>query len=279
MNNYKIITFVCAFILGIILSVGKEIWDYRKNKKQTVSSVVGWAIVSFVFSVLLGVCSTVAIDFFVAEQTQDDIEQVDSSEITSSFSSVSSTLSSGIVDGSSIDNNQINSSDTSSQLSEPDSSHENATEEVRFGTAFISPLNDSVVNNYNLYQWGEDDTDLAGNTYEHAVKIAMSNTIDAIFRDSNSISELGCELHLPYGGKAQGKLSGKVVVAAESAGNGSSADITITADGREIDKFSIDSASVEGVPYSLDLTGVQDVVFTIEATAVGTGFVLGVTID
>lgn len=279
MNNYKILTFICAFIFGIILSVGKEIWDYRKNKKLTIPSVVGWAIVSFVFSVLLGVCSTIAIDFFVTEQAQDDIEQVNSTENTSSLSSVSSALSSDMVDRSSIENNQNNGSDTSSLLSEPDTSRDNATEEVRFGTAFLSPLNDNVVNNYNLYRWSEDDTDLAGNTYEHAVKIAMSNTIDALFRDSNSISELGCELHLPYGGKAQGMLSGKVVVAAESAGNGSYADITITADDREIDKFSIDSASVEGVPYSLDLTDVQDVVFTIEATAVGTGFVLGVTID
>lgn len=150
---------------------------------------------------------------------------------------------------------------------------------IEVGTPFVVsvPEQDAVTNAY-LTRWDEElDRDIVGNTYSTAMKLKVSNFINAIGGGSSNIT---ADVHIPLGAKINETWKISFVVAAEMVGNGSSANITIMSGKEEIyPSFTISSSTTEQLIYEVDLTGINDLVIRFDCNAVGEGVCVGIVLE
>lgn len=154
---------------------------------------------------------------------------------------------------------------------------EEAQEEM--GKLFVEVTPQDQITSADLCTWDEEnDRDIIGNTYPTTVKLTVSNMIDAMCGYGQS--EISADVHFPFGEKGSGVWDFSFVAAQEMVGNGSSAQITILADGQELyPTFSLTSTTTEDLTYSVALDGVRDLVLRFECIAVGNGFCAGIVLD
>ncbi len=150
---------------------------------------------------------------------------------------------------------------------------------IEVGTPFVVsvPEQDAVTNAY-LTRWDEEvDRDIVGNTYSTAMKLKVSNFINAIGGGSSNIT---ADVHIPLGAKINETWKITFVVAAEMVGNGSSANITIMSGEEEIyPSFIISSSTTEQLIYEVDLTGINDLVIRFDCNAIGEGVCVGIVLE
>lgn len=150
---------------------------------------------------------------------------------------------------------------------------------VSLGTPFVvSNPKQSTVTNVNLSRWDEEnDRDIIGNTYASAMKLSVSNFINAIGGGSSHII---ADVHIPLGGKVQETWIVSFVVAKDMVGNGSSADVTILSEEEPIfETFTIDSVTTDELIYEIDLTDIRDLIISFDCNSVDSGFCVGIILE
>lgn len=167
----------------------------------------------------------------------------------------------------------------SNPISSNEENGDSSKEQVDIGTPFVEVTPKSQINIANLYAWDkENDRDIIGNTYPTAIKLTISNMVDALFGDSES--NISADVHFPFGEKVTGVWRFSFVAAQEMVGNGSSAEITILADGKELyPAFTLISSTTEDLTYEITLDGIRDLVLYFECKSVGSGFSAGIVLD
>lgn len=161
----------------------------------------------------------------------------------------------------------------------PEKNEDSEEDSVKVGTPFVEATPRNQITSAYLSTWDiENDHDIIGNTYPAAIKLTVSNMIDSIFGYGES--EISADVHFPFGEKISEVWNFSFVVTQEMVGNGSSAKITILADGIELyPTFSLSSTTTEDLTYSIPLDGIRDLVLHFECTAVGNGFYAGIVLD
>ena len=168
---------------------------------------------------------------------------------------------------------------TITQTPVPTLDSEETNNSVSLGTPFVvSNPKQSAVINANLSRWDEEkDRDIIGNTYDSAMKLSVSNFINAIGGGSSHII---ADVHIPLGGKVQETWIVSFVVAKDMVGNGSSADVTILSEDEPIfETFTIDSVTTDELIYEINLTDIRDLVISFDCNSVDSGFCVGIILE
>lgn len=175
------------------------------------------------------------------------------------------------------DENQSPASPSDESLDNHINDEEQENSEI--GKPFVEVSPQNQITNANLYAWNENnDRDIIGNTYPAAMKLCVSNMIDAMF--GNGQSDIVADVHIPFGAKADEIWRFSFVAAQDMVGNGSSASVTIYADEVELyPAFTLTSSTTEDLTYEINLTGIRDLVFHFECISVGSGFCAGIVLD
>ena len=153
-------------------------------------------------------------------------------------------------------------------------------EHVEIGMPFVESLSDNQSTGVSLNNWDEEnDRDIVGNTYhDYAVKFLASDMLNSILGQGES--DFNANVHIPFGGKAVGTWYLRVFAAKDMAGNGSSAEVTILADDKEIySAFSLTSSTTDELRFPIELDDVRDVILHFKGKAIGTGYCAGIVIE
>lgn len=152
------------------------------------------------------------------------------------------------------------------------------SDSVEVGTPFVTVSPQDQITNAYLAVWDEEnDRDIIGNTYSTAMKLSVSNLIDAI---GGGTSDIVAEVHIPLGGKGTGTWIVSFVVAADMVGNGSSADVTILSGDDELyPSFTLDSTTTDEISYEVELADIRDLIFRFDCTSVNSGFCAGIVLE
>lgn len=138
-----------------------------------------------------------------------------------------------------------------------------------------TPKSDVVIQ-ANLTDWNSSDRDIFNNNYSNstAFKLSVYNTILSMGSGSDDIT---AEVHIPYGEHFDSILQIDFVTMQDMVGNGSYADVTISADGNILyPTFKITSETTDELSYQVDLNGVRDLVIQFSCHVIGNGFQEGI---
>ena len=181
---------------------------------------------------------------------------------------------------------QSNHPDTSLQPSEDSISDSfeqesaSSTKPMEIGMPFVEELPDNHTESVSLGNWDEEkDRDIVGNTYSNnTFKFYAVDILNSIV--GSGTSSFNANVHIPFGGKGSGTCYLCVFAVKDMVGNGSAADVTIFADGEEIQPtFSLTSTTTDELRFPIELDGVRDVVLHFEGRAVGAGYCAGFTVE
>lgn len=150
------------------------------------------------------------------------------------------------------------------------------TVDVRAVPFVTSTPKSDVVIQANLTDWNSSDRDIFNNNYSNstAFKLSVYNTILSMGSGSDDIT---AEVHIPYGEHFDSILKIDFVTMQDMVGNGSYADVTISADGNILyPAFKITSETTDELSYQVDLNGVRDLVIQFSCHVIGNGFQEGI---
>ena len=257
--------------------------DKKWYKKIKIGAMVG--VIAGVFSILgIRFFDDVAlVDLFSSNTTSEDIlsEEVQKDNVeedTQELDDISelATDSTWTDESDLVENVNVEEDSFITEDSDIDSEESSI---IEVGTPFVVsvPEQDAVTNAY-LTRWDEEvDRDIVGNTYSTAMKLKVSNFINAIGGGSSNIT---ADVHIPLGAKINETWKITFVVASEMVGNGSSANITIMSGEEELyPSFTISSSTTEQLIYEVDLTGINDLVIRFDCNAVGEGVCVGIVLE
>ena len=259
---------ILSTILAAI-SLYQFILELLKNKFSLKNFII--------FFILLIFCFVVYINSYVTDESKSESDDIGSSLVTQDPSQLFDNSSDNL--GTSADAS-VSESEGNPTFSSSNEGNDDALEEsVDIGKPFVEVTPKSQVNSANLYAWDkENDRDIIGNTYSTAIKLTVSNTIDVLFGYGES--NISADVHFPFGEKVTGIWRFSFVAAQEMVGNGSSAEITILADGKELyPAFTLTSSTTEELTYEITLDEIRDLVLRFECNCVGSGFYVGIVLD
>ena len=232
----------------------------------------------FIFFLILSICCFVIyFNNYVTDESNSESNDIDSSAETQTSPQSSENSSNNM--GTSSDASVSDLEDDSTFPSLNEENDDSLEESVDLGKPFVEITPQSQVNSANIYAWDkENDRDIIGNTYPTAIKLTVSNMIDVLFGYGES--NISADVHFPLGEKATGICRFSFVAAQEMVGNGSSAEITILADGKELyPAFTLTSSTTEDLTYEITLDEIRDLVLHFECKCIGNGFYAGIVLN
>ena len=230
-----------------------------------------------IFLILLIFCFVIYFSNYVTDESNSESNDIGSSVETHTSPQLSDNSSNNM--GTSSDASVSDLEDNPTFSSPNEENDDSLEESVDLGKPFVEITPQSQVNSANIYAWDkENDRDIIGNTYPTAIKLTVSNTIDVLFGYGES--NISADVHFPFGEKATGIWRFSFVAAQEMVGNGSSAEITILADGKELyPAFTLTSSTTEDLTYEITLDEIRDLVLHFECKCIGNGFYAGIVLD
>ena len=152
----------------------------------------------------------------------------------------------------------------------------NETVDVRAVPFVTSTPKSDVVIQANLADWNSSDRDIFNNNYSNSTAFKLS-VYNAILSMGSGSDDITAEVHIPYGEHFDSILQIDFVTMQDMVGNGSYADVTISADGNILyPTFKITSETTDELSYQVDLNGVRDLVIQFSCHVIGNGFQEGI---
>ena len=150
------------------------------------------------------------------------------------------------------------------------------TVDVRAVPFVTSTPKSDVVIQANLADWNSSDRDIFNNNYSNSTAFKLS-VYNAILSMGSGSDDITAEVHIPYGEHFDSILQIDFVTMQDMVGNGSYADVTISADGNILyPTFKITSETTDELSYQVDLNGVRDLVIQFSCHVIGKGFQEGI---
>lgn len=150
------------------------------------------------------------------------------------------------------------------------------TVDVRAVPFVTSTPKSDVVIQANLTDWNSSDRDIFNNNYSNSTAFKLS-VYNAILSMGSGSDDITAEVHIPYGEHFDSILQIDFVTMQDMVGNGSYADVTISADGNILyPTFKITSETTDELSYQVDLNGVRDLVIQFCCHVIGNGFQEGI---
>lgn len=150
------------------------------------------------------------------------------------------------------------------------------TVDVRAVPFVTSTPKSDVVIQANLADWNSSDRDIFNNNYSNSTAFKLS-VYNAILSMGSGSDDITAEVHIPYGEHFDSILQIDFVTMQDMVGNGSYADVTISADGNILyPTFKITSETTDELSYQVDLNGVRDLVIQFSCHVIGNGFQEGI---